>query len=75
MWTLDRGHNEVLGNSKWTCEVAAEGYDNPHFANNLRFSLQFELSSIIQVKNDHLSVGSHEVNDVNVLDVIEHEPT
>ena len=73
--TLDLGHNEVLVNSEWTCEVAAEGYDNPHFANSLRFSLQFELSSIIQVHNDDLSVGSHEVNDVDVLDVTENEPT
>ena len=71
--TLDLGHNEVLVNSEWTCEVAAEGHDNPHFGNSIGISLQFELSSIIQVENDHLSASSHQVNDVHVLDVIEHE--
>ena len=68
---LDLGGGEVLVESKWTCDVAAEGYENPHFGDNLRLTLRFALSSIVKVDNDCLSVRSHEVTDMEVVDVIE----
>ena len=72
--TLDLGGGEALVESKWTCDVAVEGYDNPHFGENLSVELQFELSSIVKVDNDGLSVRSHEVTDMEVVDVIETQP-
>ena len=71
---LDLGAGEVLVESEWTCNVSAEGYDNPHFGNYLRVELQFKLSSIVKVDNDRLSVKSHEVTDMGVVDVIETQP-
>ena len=43
---LDIGLGEALVKSKWTCDVAAEGYDNPHFGEKLRIALEFNLSSL-----------------------------
>ena len=55
---LDTGGGEALVESKWTCDVAAEGYDNPHFGDNLRIKLEFNLSSIVKIDEDCLSVQS-----------------
>ena len=68
---LDIGSGEALVESNWTCDVAAEGHDNPHFGENLRIALEFKLSSIIKIDDDCLSVQSHEVTDMEVVDVIE----
>ena len=65
---LDLGGGEVLVESEWTCEVAAEGFENPHFGDSLHLALRFNLSSIVEVENGRLSVGSHDVTDVDVLD-------
>ena len=68
---IDIGGSEALVESNWTCDVAAEGYDNPHFGDNLRIALEFKLSSIVKIDKDCLSVRSHEVTDMEVVDVIE----
>ena len=64
---LDLGNGEILVDSKWICNVAAEGYDNPHFGHNLSVELEFDLSSIIKVDNDLLTVSAHEVADIEVV--------
>ena len=68
---IDIGGGEALVESNWTCDVAAEGYDNPHFGDSLRIALEFKLSSIVKIDEDCLSVRSHEVTDMEVVDVIE----
>ena len=68
---IDIGGDEALVESNWTCDVAAEGYDNPHFGDNLSIALEFKLSSIVKIDKDCLSVRSHEVTDMEVADVIE----
>ena len=72
--TLDIGSGEALVESKWTCDVAAEGYYNPHFGENLRIELEFNLSSIVKIDEGCLSVQSHEVTDMEVVDVSEIQP-
>ena len=67
---IDIGGGEALVVSNWTCDVAAEGYVNPHFADNLRIALEFKLSSIVKIDEDCLSVQSHEVTDMEVVGVI-----
>ena len=71
--TLDLGDGEALVESKWTCSVAAEGYNHPYlyFGQSLRVELQLSVSSIVKVDNDYLSVQSHEVTEVEVSAVFE----
>ena len=71
---VDIGGSEALVKSNWTCVVAAEGYDNPHFGDNLHIALEFKLSSIVKIDKNCLSVQSHEVTDMEVVDVIETRP-
>ena len=68
---LDLGKDEVLVESNWTCEVAAEGFDNPHFGRYMRGQFQFKLSSIIEVDNASIAVKSHEVNDLELVEMVE----
>ena len=68
--TLDLGAGEVLVESTWTCEVAAEGFDSPYYSTNLRVNLQFELNSIVTMEDDCLSAGLHEITDVEVVSVV-----
>ena len=72
--TLDLGGGEALVESKWTCNVSAEGYDNPYFHYGLRVELEFKLSSIVKVDNSCPSVKSHEITDMEVIEVSETEP-
>ena len=72
--TLDLGGGEALVESKWTCEVAAVGYDSPYLHHDLSVELEFRLSSIVKVDNACLSVRSHEVTDMEVVDVSETLP-
>ena len=58
---LDLDGGEILVDSKWTCNIAAEGYDNPHIGDKIGIELEFDLSSIVKVDNDHLTVSAHEV--------------
>lgn len=71
---IDIGGGEALVESNWTCDVAAEGYDNPHFGDNLRIALEFKLSSIVRIDGNCPSVQSHEVTDVEVVHVSETRP-
>ena len=64
---FDLGNNEVLVNSRWTCDVAAQGFENYHFGNSMLLTLELELSSIIKTNEDCLSVKSHEVIDMEVI--------
>ena len=64
---FDLGSNEALVNSKWTCYVAALGFENYHFGNSLLVTLELELSSVIKINEDRLSVKSHEVIDMDVM--------
>ena len=68
---LGLGEGEVLVESDWTCDIVAEGFDNPHFGKHLRVEIQFKLSSIIKVDDNCLVVRSHEMTDVEVVNVIE----
>ena len=69
--SIDIGGGEALVESNWTCDVAAVGYANPHFGEYLRIALEYKLSSIVRIDGDCLSVQSHEVTDMEVVDVIE----
>ena len=71
---IEIGGGQALVESNWTCDVAAEGYDNPHFGDNLRIALEFKLNSIVNIEEDSLSVRSHEVTDVEVVHVSETRP-
>ena len=71
---LNLDSSRVLVESSWTCDVAAEGFNNPYFGDNLSLTLGFELSSIIKVDDDCLSVQSHEVTSMEVINFIETEP-
>ena len=73
--TLDLGHHEVLVDSSWTCFAAVQGFHGPVFGEGVTVALQFTLSSIVESKNDHLSVRSHQVTDVTVGDFLRDEPT
>ena len=68
---LNLGEGEVLVESDWTCDVVAEGFDNPHFGKRLRVEIHFRLNSIIKVDDSCLVVRSHEITDVEVVNVIE----
>ena len=68
---LELGEGEVVVESDWRCDVVAEGFDNPHFGKHLRVEIQFKLSSIIKVDDGCLVVRSHEITDVEVVNVIE----
>ena len=74
--TLDLGDGETLVESNWRCYVSAAGYDNPYlyFRESLQVELEFKLSSIVEVDNARLSVISHEVADMDVVDVIKDQP-
>ena len=72
--TLDLGNDKALVESRWTCDVVAEGFNNPYYADNLFITLEFDLSSIVKIDNDRLSVQSHEVTDMEVTEFIESEP-
>ena len=65
---LDLGSGEVLVDSRWVCDAAVEGFDNPVFGNNLTVELEVGLSSIVVSKADRLTVRSHEVTDVTAVD-------
>ena len=73
--TLDLGHDEVLVDSSWTCFAAVQGFHGPVFGEGVTVALQFTLSSIVESKNDHLSVRSHQVTDVTVGEFLRDEPT
>ena len=66
--TLDLGRGEVLVDSRWVCDAAVEGFDNPVFGDSLTVTLEVELSSIVVSKDDRLTVRSHEVTDVTAVD-------
>lgn len=68
--TFDLGDGLALVDTAWTCEVAAEGYYNRFMGDNLRLQLQFKLSSVINVEDDCFVVRSHEIGDVEFVDVI-----
>ena len=67
---LDLGGGKFLVESEWTCEVAAEGFEDPnfYFGDSLQLVSRFNLSSIVEVENGRLSVRSHEVTDIDVLE-------
>ena len=69
----DLGNGEILVDSRWTCEAAVQGYDNPVFSDSLEISLQFTLSTIAVSMGDCLSVQSHEVTDAEVVDFMQAE--
>ena len=69
--TLDLGDGLALVDTEWTSEVVAEGYYNNFMGDNLRLRLRFTLVSVINVENDSFVVRSHEVGDVEIVDVVE----
>ena len=71
---IDLGGGEFHVESEWTCDISAEGYDNPYFGNHLRVESRFNLSSIVKFENGCLSVRSHEVTGMEIVDVIETQP-
>lgn len=71
---LDLGDGRALVESRWQCEVAAQGYNNPIFTDDLCITLEFELSSIVKIDGDSLSMQSHEVTGVEAIDTIETQP-
>ena len=73
--TLVLGSDEVLVESEWKCDIAAEGFDNRYFGESVRVTLGFKLSSIVDVSDDHGSVMSHEVTDMNVLEFFRYGPS
>ena len=66
--TLDLGGDEVLVESSWTCEVAAEGFNQPRIGENLWMELEFRFNSIVQVDKGRFVVRSHEVNHVELAE-------
>ena len=66
---LDLGEGLALVESIWVCDVAAEGYDGPHLRYNLELAMKVRLSSVVSVDNSRLAVRSHEVTDVEVVEV------
>ena len=71
---FELGSGEVLVESRWTCDVSADGHTNRYFGDMISVELKLELSSIIEADNGRLTVRSHEVTGMEVVNVVDVSP-
>ena len=68
---FDLGNGRAMVQTTWRSEAFAEGYYNRHFGDYLRLRLQFTLNSVINIDDDRYSVESHEITEMEVVDIVQ----
>ena len=70
---LDIGDDLVAVDSVWTSTAVIHGvvaqFEDMSYEHTLRAELKIEFTSILQAEEQRLSVKSHEINDVEILDI------